>query len=240
MIKSHPGSLFTYFFAHCWVDFRGRGLDNPPEGPIGYPLEEKVAVDWEENTRKAMLANWLYCVDNPDGFSGYGPESWGLTACEGPVPPVAVGGTGTSIYKAYGALPNGEGAAISDGTIAPYGAGCSINHLPTQSIAALRNYYRSGYFSQLFGFVDAFNLGGGPISRRPDFGAPFRSRTREPRPSDDEPRIDRGWRRVNHSYFGIDQGPLLIMLENFRSGLVWEMFRQNPHVNEALKKVYGS
>jgi hypothetical protein len=35
-------------------------------------------------------------------------------------------------------------------------------------------------------------------------------------------------------YLGIDQGPILLMIENYRSGLVWEKMRQDPVIRSGL------
>lgn len=37
-------------------------------------------------------------------------------------------------------------------------------------------------------------------------------------------------------YLGLDQGPLLIGIENYRTGLIWRLFMQNPHIQEGLRK----
>jgi len=42
---------------------------------------------------------------------------------------------------------------------------------------------------------------------------------------------------VNSDYIGIDQGPIVIMIENFRSGLIWEYFMQDPLIQTGLKKL---
>jgi hypothetical protein len=44
----------------------------------------------------------------------------------------------------------------------------------------------------------------------------------------------RGW--YDTDYLGIDQGPILIMAENYRSGLVWRYLRRNPYVVRGLKR----
>ena len=44
----------------------------------------------------------------------------------------------------------------------------------------------------------------------------------------------RGW--VDGFYVGIDQGIMLVMLENFRSGLIWRTFMQNEHVQRSLAR----
>lgn len=39
---------------------------------------------------------------------------------------------------------------------------------------------------------------------------------------------------VNSDYLGIDQGPILIMIENYRSGLVWEYCMRDPVIQQGL------
>jgi hypothetical protein len=63
-VYSWYGSLFTYLFAHAFVDFRRVGKD------IIYN------VDWWENTKNAILADIRYCEEK-----GYPDDIWGLSAC---------------------------------------------------------------------------------------------------------------------------------------------------------------
>ncbi|MEZ4983693.1 MAG: glucoamylase family protein [Saprospiraceae bacterium] len=37
-------------------------------------------------------------------------------------------------------------------------------------------------------------------------------------------------------YLGIDQGPILIQLENYQSGLVWELMKRNPYIIKGLQR----
>lgn len=39
------------------------------------------------------------------------------------------------------------------------------------------------------------------------------------------------------SYLAIDQGPIIIMIENHRSGLLWDLFMKDQEVKEGLKKL---
>ncbi len=39
------------------------------------------------------------------------------------------------------------------------------------------------------------------------------------------------------SYLAIDQGPIVVMIENYRSGLLWQCFMQNKEIIEGLKKL---
>ncbi|PST84618.1 beta-glucosidase [Pedobacter yulinensis] len=38
-------------------------------------------------------------------------------------------------------------------------------------------------------------------------------------------------------YLGIDQGPMVVMIENYRSGLLWKLFMQNKDVQAGLNKL---
>jgi hypothetical protein len=41
-----------------------------------------------------------------------------------------------------------------------------------------------------------------------------------------------GW--FDDDYLGIDQGPILAMVENWRSDLVWRVMRKNAHLRRGL------
>jgi len=47
--------------------------------------------------------------------------------------------------------------------------------------------------------------------------------------------ITAGW--TADSYLAIDQGPIIVMIENYRSGLLWELFMSAPEVNIAMNKL---
>ena len=38
-------------------------------------------------------------------------------------------------------------------------------------------------------------------------------------------------------YLAIDQGPIPVMIENYRSGLLWNLFMKNSDVQTGLKKL---
>jgi hypothetical protein len=39
------------------------------------------------------------------------------------------------------------------------------------------------------------------------------------------------------SYLAIDQGPIIVMIENYRTGLIWDLFSSCPEVKTGMKKV---
>jgi len=43
-----------------------------------------------------------------------------------------------------------------------------------------------------------------------------------------------GW--VSEGYYGLDQGLLVLMIENYRSGLIWKLMRQCPYIGGGLRR----
>ena len=43
-----------------------------------------------------------------------------------------------------------------------------------------------------------------------------------------------GW--ADPDTIGIDQGPILLMLENYRSGFIWDIMKKDPYFKTALNK----
>jgi hypothetical protein len=39
------------------------------------------------------------------------------------------------------------------------------------------------------------------------------------------------------SHLAIDQGPIIVMIENYRTGLLWKLFMQIPDIQNGLKKL---
>jgi hypothetical protein len=38
-------------------------------------------------------------------------------------------------------------------------------------------------------------------------------------------------------YMGLNQAPMVVMIENYRTGLIWKLFMQNPEIQSGLKKL---
>jgi hypothetical protein len=39
------------------------------------------------------------------------------------------------------------------------------------------------------------------------------------------------------SHLAIDQGPIIIMIENYRTGLLWKLFMSCPEIHEGLRRL---
>lgn len=122
-----PGPLF-------FTDYSYLGYD-----PYGW--RDKY-TNYYDNNRNEALVSQAYSVANPFHFKGYGADTWGLTAVDGP-----------KKYNEY------KPFATDDGTIAPTGAISAIAYTPQQSMLALKHFYRDlgAQVWDVYGFRDAFN-----------------------------------------------------------------------------------
>lgn len=48
------------------------------------------------------------------------------------------------------------------------------------------------------------------------------------------PGNENGW--FDSDYIGIDQGPILLQIENHRTGFLWELMKKNPYIRQGLQK----
>jgi hypothetical protein len=200
--------LFGHQYSHVWIDFRG----------IQDVAISAHGIDYFENSRRATLAQQSYAVNNPSGWQGYGAQIWGLTASDGPGDFSATINGRARQFHGYWARGAAAGDISDDGTIAPTAAGGSMPFAPEITIPALRAM-RDGTGGNLYaqyGFKDAFNL---------TLNVPGLANNGTTVPGV-------GWFDVD--YLGIDQGPILLMIENYRSGLVWTLVRQNPYIVRGL------
>jgi hypothetical protein len=177
------------------------------------PYMSKKGIDYFENSRRATIANREYCFDNPSGFIGYDFNIWGLTACDGPGDIKLPFKTDSIQFWGYRARGASNLEIIDDGTIAPTAAGGSIPFAPEICIDALytmKNKFDDSLFGK-YGFKDAFNLS-------------FQH----------EKKSNPGW--LDRDYIGIDQGPILIQMENWQTELIWDTMKKNKYIIAGLKK----
>jgi hypothetical protein len=204
------GPMFGHQFSAIWIDYRG--IKDEFMWPQG--------IDYFQNSRRAVLAQRAYAIRNPRDWRGYGPNIWGLSASDGPgyfkLPYLGE----TRQFYAYAARGVSPVEIIDDGTITPYAAIASLPFAPEVVIPATREMHKK-YGSQIYGkygFVDAFN----PSF---DYDVPLRLGKRV-----------RGVGWVATDYLGIDQGPIIAMIENHRSELIWNVMKRNPYIVRGLKR----
>lgn len=226
----YSGSLFVNTFSHLWLDYGAMG----PDSPAAFGQPHRASIDWWENSRRVTTLHRLKAIENPRGLPTLGADAWGLTASDYPGP------EGKGGYLVAGVFPRNvalEGAragfdfstfeapdAWGDGTIAPYGPGCAILFQPRAAVRSLRwiaglkredgtplvwrDPRRPKAEGGGYGFLDAFNLRG-------PGGKPWAA----------------------EEYLAIDQGPLLLAIENARTGRVWTWFHQHRFVRAGMERL---
>ncbi len=201
---------FGHQYSAVWIDFRG----------IRDSYMQAKGIDYFENSRRASYAQQAYAIANPMACKGYGQNMWGVTASDGPADIVIADGARKRKFISYAGRGMGGEATYDDCTMAPTGAAASIAFAPEIAIPAIvdmRNRYGDQIYSK-YGFLDAFNL-------TFDFDVKLANGRRIP---------GFGW--VDTDYLGIDQGPILAMVENYRSDMVWRVTRKNPYLRAGLLK----
>ncbi len=202
--------LFGHQYSHVWVDFRG----------IQDAVMREKGMDYFENSRRALLAQQAYAIANPGGWTGYGASLWGLTACDGPVSGTFEVNGRERVFNTYWARGASFTEVNDDGTISPTAVGGSVPFAPEITIPTLMAMARD-YGEPLFadyGFKDALN----PSFR---LNVPVQHGV-----------VDTALGWFDTDYLGIDQGPILAMIENHRTGLVWKTMRTNPHIVRGLRR----
>lgn len=214
------GAMFAYTFADLFLDYSSIG----PDTPSSLEVTHRPRIDWWENSRRVTKFQQIRAVEEAARFPTFGENSWGLTAsdCVGgyQVPgvfPKLVKFKDDRVKWDYDAfVPKDD---FGDGSMAPYGAGCSIMFDPQASIRAMRHYrgLTDGSGQPLawrdpanggYGFVDAFRVA---AEGQPAWAA--------------------------KDVLAIDQGPMILAIENARTGLVWRLFHEHPYVRAGLERL---
>ena len=210
--QEHVGfaPLFGHQFSHVWIDFRG----------IRDAYMRGKGIDYFENSRRATLAQRAYAIANPKGYAGYGERLWGLSACDGPLDGSLTIAGKQREFHTYTARGASFDRIEDDGTVTPTAAAGSIGFAPEvviPTLMAMRDDYGHGLFGR-YGFLDAVN----PTLR---VATPVHHGI-----------VDTTLAWFDTDYLGIDQGPIVAMIENYRSGLVWRTMRRNPHIVRGLER----
>jgi hypothetical protein len=193
----YAGPLFIHHLSHMWIDFRG----------IQDDYMRGKAINYFENSRRAIYAQQAYAMRNPKKFVGYDRFSWGITATDGPGPAKRrINGRRVRFfdYKAR-SIPYGP----DDGTLAPWAVATSLPFAPEVVLPTLSRLNKDyPEMTNQYGFKCSYN-------------PTFRSK-------------GKGW--VSQGYYGLDQGPIVMMIENYRTGLIWRLMRRCPFIIDGLRR----
>ncbi len=167
-------------------------------------------LDYFENSRRATHVQQRYAIRNPRRFAHYNECCWGITASDGPGPGVRVVNRTKRVFYDY--IARGAPFGPDDGTLAPWAVVASLPFAPEIVLPTIQNYERMELKGvQGCGYKASFN---------PSF--PVR------------PKHEHGW--VSPYNFGINQGPIVLMIENHRSGFLWSLMRQCPYLVTGLRR----
>ncbi|MBK8598587.1 MAG: Tat pathway signal protein [Holophagales bacterium] len=203
--------LFGHQFSHAWIDFRG----------IQDAYMRQKGIDYFENSRRALLAQRAYAIRNPEGYLGYTADVWGLSASDGPADVTRTVDGRVRRFLTYGARGVSSFWSNDDGTITPMATAASLPFAPEVVLPAMKEMKRlhGEHLWGTYGFLDSFN----PTFRLTDVPTPLGKVV-----------PDAGWYATN--YVGINQGPMVLMIENQRSGLLWRLMKQSPPILAGLRR----
>ncbi|MEO8347017.1 MAG: glucoamylase family protein [Betaproteobacteria bacterium] len=168
-------------------------------------------IDYFENSRRATYVQQRYAIANPLKFAGYSPDCWGITASDGPGPDtIKVQGIERRFFDYVGrGVPYGP----DDGTIAPWAVVTSLPFAPEIVLPAI---------DYLVHEVDL--KAGNPYGFKATFNPTYPHKSHNPY----------GW--ISPWHYGINQGPINPMIENYRTGLVWQLMRNCPYIVDGLRQ----
>jgi len=164
--------------------------------------------DYFENSRRATEVQREYARRNPHGFAGYDENCWGLTACDGPSHQLPA--LANERRRLFGYAARGVPYGPDDGTLAGWAPLASLPFAPETALCAAGSMLRR-YPEMLSAqrYASSFN----PTLAGADGGA---------------------W--VSAGHFGLDQGIVVMMIENHRTQLVWRLMRDCPYVGTGLRR----
>ena len=152
-----------------------------------------------------------YAIENPRGFKHYSRYGWGITASDGPGPAVRIVKGVRREFHGY--LARGAPFGPDDGTMSPWAVVASLPFAPEAVKSTLHHAIER-------------------LAARGKTGCGFDASIN---PTFPEPGGDpHGW--VSPWKLGLNEGPIVLAIENHLSGLIWRLFRQSPEVVTGLRR----
>ncbi len=168
-------------------------------------------MDYFENSRRATYVQQQYAIDNPLKLKGYGSCCWGITASDGPGPDtLKVDGIERQFFD-Y--IARGVPYGPDDGTLAPWAVVASLPFAPEIVLPAVEH------------FIHQLDLKAtNPYGFKATFNATYPGKSGSVC----------GW--VSPWHYGLNLGPIVLMIENYRSGLLWRLMRNCPYIVSGLRR----
>ncbi len=172
-------------------------------------LNRRHDIDYFENSRRATCIQQEYAIKNPLKFEHYNKNNWGFTASDGPGPAVVLIDGVEKIFYDY--IARGVPFGPDDGTISPWAVVASLPFAPDIVINTIRHALlrlkerNSGNDGFDASFNNIFPTGDGK----------------------------KGW--VSPWKFGLNEGPMIIMIENFQTEMIWNIMKQCIYIKNGLR-----
>ena len=173
-------------------------------------LSDRYANYWDSNVVHTMI-NRQHCIENPHSYKGYGENCWGLTSG------YSVKGAAQFFTGETNEKPQPE-MYPEEVSYAGHSPSFDLGVItPTAALSSMP-YAPEEVMKVMRHFY--FNLGDkltGPYGFYDAFSEEYN-----------------WWPK---KYLAIDQGPIPVMIENYRSGLLWNLFMQDQDVQNGLKEL---
>jgi len=169
---------------------------------------DEDGYSWYTNSVNASKAAYAYAVSQSKNYLTFSATSWGLSACDGP----------NGYNGSYGSGPSSGPGHQVDGTVCLSAAPASIVFTKTESLNALEYYYSNSKLLCKYGLLDSYNLG---------------TTSTYSNSSIDSLIPTGGWYAAD--LIGIDKGNELMMLENYHSSLIWNLYQSLSYVQNGLE-----
>jgi hypothetical protein len=215
-----PESFDRWKFSYQWENLLG--IDTLYSGPLFTHLfshawidfrgiqdqfMREIHFDYFRNTQNAVSIQREYAARNPSGFLAYGRDLWGITAGDGP-------SNGEKTLhprdrRFYGYMARGVPFGPDDGTIAPWAMLATLPFCPEEALRGTRHLLDR--FPEVC-IGDRFSSGFNPAT------------------------LDGQSLWLSPGWYGLDQGLLVMMIENYRTGLIWNLTRRSSLLCRGLER----
>lgn len=164
--------------------------------------------DYFQNSSRAVFIQREYAQRNPHEFTGYGEHCWGLSACDGPTDEQP--DVHNEPRRLFGYAARGVPYGPDDGTLSAPAVLASLPFAPDVVLGSIRHM----------------------ICRYPEILTEGRlASSFNPSLPDSH-----GHPWVSAGHYGLDQGIVFMMIENHRTGSIWQLMRDCPYIGSGLHR----
>ncbi|CAN5227936.1 glucoamylase family protein [soil metagenome] len=173
------------------------------------PFMREKGLDYFLNSRHALLVQREYARLNPYELVGYDTSCWGLSAGDGPSDAPESASPDRKPRRWFGYAARGVPYGPDDGTLSPAAVLASVPFAPEIVMPAIR--------AMTTRYPEIVTAGRLTSGFNPTYSG------------------GEGPAWVSPGHYGLDQGVVVMMIENHRSELIWRLMRDCPYVIAGLR-----